>query len=137
MNKCHMLRSHVFKFKKLVDCHVYECATALKAEQRASLHLCRNAPCSGDTAGTMPSFCFLWFFKIIMTTMSRPIAQANGFFDGTLDLARSKGNGQRGARGCCLFKAPSTYASAATVRRLAGTARVLRPLSDLFSKAFK
>jgi hypothetical protein len=69
--------------------------------------------------------------------MSRPIARAKGFFDGKLDLVRSKGDGLRGAICCCSFKAPSTYAFAATVRRLAGTARVLRPSLDLFSKAFK
>jgi hypothetical protein len=47
---------------------------------------------------------------------------------------RSKDDGLCGARRCCSFKVPSTYASAATVRRLASTARVLRPSSDLFSK---
>jgi hypothetical protein len=58
-------------------------------------------------------------------------------FDGKLDLVRSKDDSLRGARHCCSFKAPSTYAYAATVQRLAGTARVLRPFSDLFSKVFK
>jgi hypothetical protein len=56
------------------------------------------------------------------------------FFGGRLDLARSKGDGMCGARCCCSFKVPSTYTYAATVRRLAGTDRVFRPSSDLFSK---
>jgi hypothetical protein len=59
------------------------------------------------------------------------------FFDKKDDLARSKGDGLRRAKCCYSFKAPSTYTSAATVRRLAGIVRVLRPSSDLFSKAFK
>jgi hypothetical protein len=58
------------------------------------------------------------------------------FFGRKLDLARSKDNGLRGVRHYCSFKAPSTYASAAMVRRLASTARVLRSSFDLFSKVF-
>jgi hypothetical protein len=65
-----MLRSHVLKFEKLIDCHVYECVTTLKAEQRVSLHMCRDAPCSGATQGTMPSFYFFAIFQKILTTVS-------------------------------------------------------------------
>jgi hypothetical protein len=49
---------------------------------------------------------------------------------------RSKDDGLCGARCCCLFKVPSAYASRDMARRLASTARVLMPSSDLFSKAF-
>jgi hypothetical protein len=53
--------------------------TTLKAEQRASLHLCRDAPFSRATQGMMPSFHFLQLFKNIPTTVSRLIARAKGF----------------------------------------------------------
>jgi hypothetical protein len=59
------------------------------------------------------------------------------FFDGKLDLARSKDDGLRRARRCCSFKVPSTYATVTMVRRLASTAQVLRPSPDLFSKVFE
>jgi hypothetical protein len=59
INRYCMPFSHVFEFEKLVDDHVYECATTLKAGQRVFLHLCRDTPCSGATQGTMPSFRFL------------------------------------------------------------------------------
>jgi hypothetical protein len=55
-------------------------ATTIEAEQRASLHQGKDAPCSGATKGTMPSSLFTKFFKKIPTTVSRPIAQAKGFF---------------------------------------------------------
>jgi hypothetical protein len=57
--------------------------------------------------------------------------------DGKFDLARSKEDGLRGERRCYSFKVPSTYAPATTVRRLAGTARVLSSSFDLFSKVFE
>jgi hypothetical protein len=56
------------------------------------------------------------------------------FFGRKLDLAKSKGGGLRGERGCCSFKAPSAHASTAMARRLANTLRVPRSSSDLFSR---
>jgi hypothetical protein len=109
-------------------------ATSLKDEQRASLHLCRNTPYSGATQGTMPSFRFTTFQKRNPDIYVVTNRMSERFFGRRLDLARSKDDGLRGARYCCSFKVPSTYASVAMVRRLAGIARVLRPLSDLFSE---
>jgi hypothetical protein len=57
------------------------------------------------------------------------------FFWTELDLERSKGDGLLGVRPFYSFKAPSTYTFVATTGRLVSTARVLKSLSDLFSKA--
>jgi hypothetical protein len=51
-------------------------ATMLGAEQRASLHQCKDAPYSGATQGTMPSSFLLNFSKQILKNVSRPIARA-------------------------------------------------------------
>jgi hypothetical protein len=59
------------------------------------------------------------------------------FFGWKLDLVRNKSDGLRGVRHCHSFRAPSTYTSVATVRKLASTVQVLRYSSDLFSKAFE
>jgi hypothetical protein len=56
------------------------------------------------------------------------------FFGGRLNLARSKDDGPRGARYCCSFNAPSTYASMVTARRLVSTVRVHGFSSDPFKK---
>jgi hypothetical protein len=85
----------------------------------------------------MPSFHILRFFKKNPDNYVMTDCKSERSFDGKLDLARSKDDSLRGMRRCCLFKVPSTYASAAMVQRLAGTSRVLRLSSDLFSKAFK
>jgi hypothetical protein len=80
---------------------------------------------------------FLRFFskKIYIYVITDPTGER--CFGGRLDLMRSKDDGLCGARCCCLFKVPSAYASVATTPRLASTARVLMPSSDLFSKAFE
>jgi hypothetical protein len=57
------------------------------------------------------------------------------FFGRTLRLAKGEDGNLHGAWRCCSLKAPSTYASAATVRRLASTVQVHRLPSDLFQKA--
>jgi hypothetical protein len=82
----------------------------------------------------MPSFHFYNFSKKNLDIYVVTDRMSERFFGGRLDLARSKDDGLRRVRRCCSFKVPSTYASAATMRRLASTSRVLRPSSDLFSK---
>jgi hypothetical protein len=83
----------------------------------------------------MPSIRFYDFSKKSLNIYVVTDHTSERFFGRMLDLARSKDDGLCGARCCCSFKVPSTYASASSVQRLVGTARVLRPLSDLFSKA--
>jgi hypothetical protein len=69
---------------ELIVGYVHMFATTLEAEQRASLHQCKDAPCSGATQGTMPSSFFQNFqTKKIPTTMSRLIAQAKSFLTET------------------------------------------------------
>jgi hypothetical protein len=84
----------------------------------------------------MPSFQFLMIFQKKTHNYVETDRTSERFFGRKLDLAGSKGDHLRGARCCCSFKAPRTYASMAMVRRLASTTRVLRSLSDLFSEAF-
>jgi hypothetical protein len=56
------------------------------------------------------------------------------FFGGKLNLARGEDGGPCEAYYCCSFKAPSTYASMAMVRRLASTVRVHGFSSEPFQK---
>jgi hypothetical protein len=62
---------------------VHMFATTFEAEQRVSLHQAKNAPCSGDTKGTMPSLFLRIFSKKIPTTVLRSIARAKGFLTET------------------------------------------------------
>jgi hypothetical protein len=57
-------------------------ATTLETEQRASLHQCKDAPCSGATKGTMPSSFFTKFFKKNPDNCVETDRTSERFFDG-------------------------------------------------------
>jgi hypothetical protein len=58
---------------------VHMFAAMFGAEQHASLHQCKDAPCSGATQGTDVLLIFMKIFKKNPTILSRPIAWVKGF----------------------------------------------------------
>jgi hypothetical protein len=133
VNKCRMLYSNIYEFI-IFSIAMFLCVAIFsKAERRALLHLCRNAHHSGATQGTMPSF----RFSVLKTKIDNYVVTARTcekFFGGKLNLVRGEDGGLHGAWYYCSFKAPSTYASVATMRRLASTVRVHWFTSDPFQK---
>jgi hypothetical protein len=68
-------------FKLIVGC-VHMFATTLEAEQRASLHQCKYAPCSGATQGTIPSSVFQKISKKNPDNCVETDRTRERFFDG-------------------------------------------------------
>jgi hypothetical protein len=62
---------------------VHMFATTFEAEQRASLHQCKDAPCSGATQGTMPNR-VLVFYEIFKNSDNffETDRTSERFFDG-------------------------------------------------------
>jgi hypothetical protein len=80
---------HMSLSSELIIGCVHMFATMLGAVHRASLHQCKDAPCSGATQGTMPSS-FYDFFKKNLNNCVETNRTSKRFFDGSSILRKVK-----------------------------------------------